>query len=140
MTSRAAVPFVTAMPCLAEWNFANSCSKARVRVPGVRHQIRLSRTSVSALRSASSYCGQTGNGFCLDFLPPLQCKFRHDDLLTWLRRLKLIEAGCVTEGFDVVAIFARLFGAEFLLGLGIVLEVPVGTIFVDGRLELANLL
>jgi len=55
----------------AELRAVKSCSKASVRVPGVRHQTRLSRTSVSALRSTSSYCGQTGNGLLFDFLPPL---------------------------------------------------------------------
>src|SRR5207244_1438533 len=48
----------------------NARSNSKVLVPGVRHQTRLSRTSVSARRSFSSYMGQWGNGLVFALRPP----------------------------------------------------------------------
>src|SRR5215469_2038891 len=140
VTSRAAVPLVTAMPCFAAWNLANSCSKASVRVPGVRHQMRLSSTSVRALRSASSYCGQMGNSFCFAFFPPFNASCAIGLSSPFLRTLKLIEACRVTKGFHVMAILAWLSGAQFFFRFRVILRVPIRAIFRDRGLELTYLL
>jgi len=46
--------------------------------------------------------------------------------------LKMIEANRTSKRFDIVAIFARLIAAQFLLGLGETLGIPIRTVFIDG--------
>ena len=57
-----------------------------------------------------------------------------------LGALVLVESCGIAECFHVMPVLARLLPAHFVLGLLHVLGIPIRTILVDGRLELADLL